>query len=127
MHQPDEYQIITYQQAAAFAASHIATRPDLQAGTEFPRDIWQKMGEAGLFKIGIAKKYGGTGGGYLDLLKAGEAFVRSGSSSRSSLIMLSVRSAHHSSGGNTWARQPKERSFFLLPSPNRAAALLLKH
>ncbi|PKN19068.1 MAG: hypothetical protein CVU71_09825 [Deltaproteobacteria bacterium HGW-Deltaproteobacteria-6] len=78
MHQPDEYQIITYQQAAAFAASHIATRPDLQAGTEFPRDIWQKMGEAGLFKIGIAKKYGGTGGGYLDLLKAGEAFVRSG-------------------------------------------------
>lgn len=78
MHQPNEKQIITYKQAAAFAASHIATRPDLQTGTEFPHDIWQKMGEAGLFKIGIAKKYGGSGGGYLDLLKAGEAFVQSG-------------------------------------------------
>jgi acyl-CoA dehydrogenase len=50
----------------------------LQTGHEFPHDIWQKVGEAGLFKIGIAKKYGGTGGGYLDLLKAGEAFVQSG-------------------------------------------------
>lgn len=78
MHQPDENQIITYKQAAAFAAAYVDTRPDLQTGTEFPHDIWQEMGKAGLFKIGIAKKYGGTGGGYLDLLKAGEAFVKSG-------------------------------------------------
>jgi acyl-CoA dehydrogenase len=78
MHQPNENQIITCNQATAFAAEHIAGRADLQTGHEFPRDIWQKMGKAGLFKIGIAKKYGGAGGGYLDLLKAGEAFVRSG-------------------------------------------------
>lgn len=63
---------------AAFAAEYIACRPDLQTGREFPIDIWQKMGEAGLFKIGIAKTYGGQGGGYLSLLKAGEAFVKSG-------------------------------------------------
>ncbi len=41
-------------------------------------DIWWKMGEVGLFQIGIAEIYGGTGGGYLDLLKGGEAFVKSG-------------------------------------------------
>ncbi|MDP2853551.1 MAG: acyl-CoA dehydrogenase family protein [Smithellaceae bacterium] len=78
MHQPDENQIKTYKQAAAFAAEYIACRPDLQTGQEFPMDIWRKMGEAGLFQIGIAEKYGGTGGGYLDLLKGGEAFVKSG-------------------------------------------------
>jgi len=78
MHQPDENQITGYKQATAFAAEHVATRPDLQTSHDFPHDIWQKMGEAGLFKIGIAQKYGGSGGGYLDLLKAGEAFVRSG-------------------------------------------------
>lgn len=78
MHQPDENQIKIYKQAAAFAAEYIACRPDLQTGQEFPMDIWRKMGEAGLFQTGIAEIYGGTGGGYLDLLKGGEAFVQSG-------------------------------------------------
>jgi len=78
MHQPDEKQIITYKQAAAFAAEYIACRADLQTGQEFPMDIWQAMGKAGLFQIGIAKTHGGAGGGYLELLKAGEAFVESG-------------------------------------------------
>ena len=78
MHQPDENQIKIHKQAAAFAAEYVACRPDLQTGQEFPIDIWQKMGEAGLFQIGIAEIYGGTGGGYLDLLKGGEAFVKSG-------------------------------------------------
>ncbi|MFZ2417868.1 MAG: acyl-CoA dehydrogenase family protein, partial [Smithellaceae bacterium] len=77
MHQPDEPNK-KYQQAADFAARHVANRPDLQTGQEFPMDLWRKMGEAGLFKIGIPKIHGGTGGKYLDLLKAGEAFVRSG-------------------------------------------------
>lgn len=64
--------------AAEFAAEHIAGRDDLQTAQEFPTDIWQKMGEAGLFKIGLPESYGGTGGGYIELLRAGEAFVRSG-------------------------------------------------
>jgi alkylation response protein AidB-like acyl-CoA dehydrogenase len=78
MHQPDENQIKIYKQAAAFAAEYIACRPDLQTGQEFPTGLWRKMGEGGLFKIGITENYGGIGGGYLDLLKAGESFVKSG-------------------------------------------------
>lgn len=70
--------IDTVRETARFAAGHVASRSDLQTAGEFPRDIWHEMGRAGLFKIGIAKKYGGTGGGYLALLKAGEAFVESG-------------------------------------------------
>ncbi|NLX50722.1 MAG: acyl-CoA dehydrogenase [Deltaproteobacteria bacterium] len=64
--------------AAAFAARHIALRPDLGAAAEFPADIWKEMARAGLFKIGIAEAFGGAGGGYADLLTAGEAFVESG-------------------------------------------------
>jgi len=64
--------------AADFAARHVATRADLQTAQEPPTDLWGAMGDAGLFKIGIPEIYGGTGDGYLDLLKAGESFVRSG-------------------------------------------------
>ena len=70
--------IKTQELAASFAAEHVACRVDLQTGQEFPLDIWHKMGKAGLFKIAIAEIHGGTGGGYLDLLKAGEAFVKNG-------------------------------------------------
>jgi len=63
---------------AAFAQRHVADRPDLQTGQEFPADIWRKMGEAGLFKIGIDELYGGAGGGYLALSQAGEVFVKNG-------------------------------------------------
>jgi acyl-CoA dehydrogenase len=45
---------------------------------DFPHDIWQKMGEAGFFQIGIAPEYGGSGGGFRQLTEAGEVFVRSG-------------------------------------------------
>ncbi|MEE9913639.1 MAG: acyl-CoA/acyl-ACP dehydrogenase [Deltaproteobacteria bacterium] len=64
--------------ASAFAAEHVSSRIDLQTGQEFPMDLWRKMGQAGLFKIGIPEIYGGMDGGYIDLLKAGEAFVQSG-------------------------------------------------
>ena len=63
---------------ADFAARHVATRPDLSTATEFPLDIWRDMGEAGLFKIGIGESHGGSGGGYLDLTRAGESFVQHG-------------------------------------------------
>jgi acyl-CoA dehydrogenase len=78
MRQPDENHLKTYQQAAAFAAEHIADRSDLQTGNEFPMDIWRKMGKTGLFQIGIPEIYGGKGGGFLDLLQTGEALVQSG-------------------------------------------------
>jgi alkylation response protein AidB-like acyl-CoA dehydrogenase len=68
----------TLDDVSAFAAEHVSCRADLQTGQEFPMDLWRKMGGAGLFKIGIEEIYGGAGGGYLDLLKAGEAFVKSG-------------------------------------------------
>lgn len=77
MHQPDKPNK-KYKQAADFAAEYIACRPDLQTGQEFPMDLWRKMGEAGLFKIGITENYGGIGGGYIDLLQVAEAFVKSG-------------------------------------------------
>jgi acyl-CoA dehydrogenase len=41
-----------YEMAAAFARRHIAPR-DLWRADAFPRDIWQAMGEAGLFRIGL--------------------------------------------------------------------------
>ncbi len=63
---------------AAFASTHVAGRPDLQTGQDFPADIWRKMGEAGLFKIGITEMYGGVDGGYLALSQAGEVFVKNG-------------------------------------------------
>ncbi|HPL09556.1 MAG TPA: acyl-CoA dehydrogenase family protein [Smithellaceae bacterium] len=64
--------------AADFAARHVACRADLQTEQEFPSDLWRKMGKAGLFRGGLPEEYGGDGCGYLDLLRTGEAFVRSG-------------------------------------------------
>ena len=61
-----------------FAIEHVTSRTDLQTLQDFPHDIWQKMGGAGFFKIGIAPQYGGSGGGLTQLAGAGEVFVRSG-------------------------------------------------
>jgi len=61
-----------------FASRHVATRPDLQTAEIFPAEIWRKMGEAGLFKIGIPEMHGGAGGGYPELVEAGATFVRYG-------------------------------------------------
>jgi acyl-CoA dehydrogenase len=68
----------SYSWISRFAIEHIASRADLQTTPDFPHDIWQKMGEAGFFQIGIAPEYGGSGGGLTRLAKAGEVFVRSG-------------------------------------------------
>jgi acyl-CoA dehydrogenase len=46
-------------------------------GTDvFPVALWRKMGEAGLLGIGIPAAYGGSGGDWLTIQAAGEAFVR---------------------------------------------------
>ena len=63
---------------AAFASKYIATRPDLSTPAEFPADVWQEMGKAGLFKIAVPEIYGGAGGGYPELVSASEALVRYG-------------------------------------------------
>jgi len=68
----------SYSWISRFAIEHIASRTDLQTMEEFPHDIWQKMSQAGFFKIGIAPEYGGNGGGFRQLTEAGEVFVRSG-------------------------------------------------
>ena len=68
----------SYSWISRFAIEHVASRADLQTAQNFPHDIWQKMGEAGFFQIGIAPEYGGSGGGFRQLAEAGEVFVRSG-------------------------------------------------
>ena len=68
----------SYSWISRFAIEHVASRADLQMAQDFPQDIWQKMGEAGFFQIGIAKDFGGSGGGFRQLTEAGEVFVRSG-------------------------------------------------
>jgi acyl-CoA dehydrogenase len=68
----------SYSWISRFAIEHVASRADLQTAQDFPHDIWQKMGEAGFFQIGIAKDFGGSGGGLKQLTEAGEVFVRSG-------------------------------------------------
>ena len=68
----------SYSWISRFAIEHVAARADLQTVQDFPHDIWQKMGEAGFFQIGIAPQYGGSGGGLRQLTEAGEVFVRSG-------------------------------------------------
>lgn len=63
---------------AQFAAAHVASRSDLISAQHFPADLWRAMGKAGLFQIGISEAYGGSGGGYPELVSAGEALVRYG-------------------------------------------------
>jgi len=67
----------SYSWISRFAIEHICSSNDLCRGDDFPHELWRKMGEAGFFKIGIAPAYGGCGGGYKQLLEAGEVFVRS--------------------------------------------------
>jgi len=61
-----------------FAAEHIAPRHDLSEKNDFPHDLWEEMAKVGLFKIGIEKLYGGSGGGYLNLSEAAEKLVENG-------------------------------------------------
>lgn len=77
MKQPDK-PLSIFMQAADFAARHVAMRTDLQTEQEFPADLWREMGRTGLFGAGLPESEGGDGRGYLDLLRCGEAFVRSG-------------------------------------------------
>jgi acyl-CoA dehydrogenase len=101
---PDKQTLI-----ADFAARHVATRPDLQTHPEFPMDLWRKMGEAGLFKTGIAKHYGGAGGGFQTLLRAGETFVQYGYNPGLAVSWLYQQMiAHHIIGSLGTSRQKRD-------------------
>lgn len=100
--------------AAAFAAEHIASRVDLQTRQEFPADIWRKMAEAGLFKIGIPSIYGGFGGGYSELVKAGEAFVKSGRNAGLALSWLYQQIIAHYIIGTFGTRE--QQTQYLIPA-----------
>ncbi len=66
------------EKVSRFATEHIAPRYDLSTKEDFPHDLWEKMAQAGLFKIGIDELYGGSGGGYLNLTEVAEALVKNG-------------------------------------------------
>ncbi len=60
------------------AADNIACHEDLGCTESFPLDLWRRMGEKGLFQLGIPEVYGGCGGSWLDLISAGETLVAEG-------------------------------------------------
>lgn len=66
------------QKIGRFAAEHISSRYDLSERNDFPHDLWNEMGKAGLFKTGIEEFYGGSGGGYRYLTEAADVLVASG-------------------------------------------------
>ncbi len=64
---------------AEFARAQIAGRHELyEEAAEFPYELWQAMGEAGILGLGIPREYGGGGADYRTLILAGEALVRGG-------------------------------------------------
>ena len=64
---------------ADFALRHVAPRrAALARPGPFPGDLWAALGAAGLFGIAAPERFGGRGGSYLDLARAGAALVRGG-------------------------------------------------
>lgn len=62
---------------AEFAKAQVAGRA-LWGAETFPLDLWQAMGSAGLFRIGLPAAHGGDGGGYADIAAADAALVEYG-------------------------------------------------
>jgi len=61
-----------------FALENIASRPGLSLSADFPTDLWDQMTSAGLLGVGIDPKYGGMGGGAVQIQDAGRALVFKG-------------------------------------------------
>jgi acyl-CoA dehydrogenase len=64
---------------AEFARCHVAPRREALARPgPFPQALWAALGEAGLLGIATPERFGGQGGGYRDLVRAGAALARGG-------------------------------------------------
>ena len=65
----------------AFASNHVAPRADsIDRENTFPRDLWPKLGELGLFGVTVPENYGGAGMGFVEQMIAVEEMSRASAS-----------------------------------------------